>query len=170
MNSRHYLLTPFIVLLCMLLPACWPTATAEKKLSGVVVVNVLNKKFYNDCHIKDSVHVELDQLEQWATEKVAADAELVFYCSNYMCSTSEYAAKKLKALGFKYVAVYEGGTAEWYQQGLPVEGPSKQAYLKKSMTPVAEQSGSAIPSITAQELAQKMGIAYRQPKKTDVAA
>jgi len=142
----------------MLLPGCWSgrQEPEQVKNSNLVVINVLDQNFYNDCHIKGSINVTLDTIEQFAAN-LDKNAEIVVYCSNYHCSTSEYVAKKLKSLGCDRVHVYEGGIAEWYQKGLPVEGPSKIAYLAKRVSgPVSQQS--EIPIINAEGLAQKMKI------------
>ena len=143
---------------CMLLPGCWSGWQEPEQAddNNLVVVNVLDQDFYDDCHIKGSVNVTLDAIEQFATT-LNRNTEIVVYCSNYQCSTSEYVAKKLKSLGCNRVYVYEGGIAEWYQKGLPVEGPSKTAYLARRVSGPVSQQGE-IPVINAEDLAQKMKI------------
>ncbi len=142
---------------CMLLPGCWGgRQEPEQANNNLVVVNVLDQDFYNDCHIKGSVNVTLDAVEQFATT-LDRNAEIVVYCSNYQCATSEYVAKKLKSLGYNRVYVYEGGVAEWYQKGLPVVGPSKATYLAKQVSGSVSQRGE-IPAINAEDLAKKMKI------------
>jgi len=143
---------------CMLLPGCWSGWQEPEQANdnNLVVINVLDQDFYNDCHIKGSVNVTLDAIEQFSTT-LDKNTEIVVYCSNYQCSTSEYAAKKLKSLGHNGVYVYEGGIAEWYQKGLPVEGPSKTAYLAKRVSEPVSQQGE-IPAINVEDLAYKMKI------------
>src|SRR5579871_1320547 len=129
-----------MVALLIGLPACWPCSCTKEATeqqapaskSDLVVINVLDKELYEDCHIKGSVNVALDQLEHFAAGLDKEKAEVVVYCSNYQCSASETAARKLQELGVKNVAVYEGGMAEWYQQNRAHEGacsPEKSAYL-----------------------------------------
>ena len=146
----------FIVLGILLasLPGCF---SKPVKQEGLVVINVLDKELYDDCHIKGSINIPFDMVEH-AAKDIDKQAEIVLYCSNYQCSTSEYAARKLRNLGFKQVAVYQGGTAEWFQAGLPVEGACEHAYLKKPTRPIAEESTPEIPVITVQQLIQKMGL------------
>jgi len=143
---------------CMLLPGCWSRwqEPEQVKDNNLVVINVLDQDFYNDCHIKGSVNVALDAIEQFSAT-LGKNTEIVVYCSNYQCSTSEYAAKKLKLLGYNHVYVYEGGIAEWYQKGLPVEGPSKISYLTKRVSGPVLQEGE-ISTINAKDLAQKMKV------------
>ncbi len=115
----------------------------------------MDKQSYDDCHIKGSISVELNDLATFADGLDKDKAEVVVYCSNYMCSASEFVCKKLEAMGFKHVWAYEGGMAEWYQLGLPVEGPAKSSYLtKKIEKPAIEHQDIKV--ITASELEQKM--------------
>ncbi len=151
--------------LLFLLPACWPEKKAGKK-QGLVIVNVLEEELYNDCHIKGSINVPFEKVDQIA-EMVDKDAEVVIYCSNYQCTSSEYAAKSLCEKGFDKVCVYEAGMAEWYQQGLPVNGPQEKAYLKKVCRQIPQDESPKIPVISTQELAQKMKVSS---KKSDLAA
>ena len=148
----------------LLLSSCGDNS--EHLASTFMVVNVLDKELYDDCHIKDSVHVSYDKVEEFA-KKLDKGTELVIYCSNYQCSTSGYVAKKLKELGFMKVSVYEGGMAEWFQEGLPVEGPHKSSYLYKPSRTIAHDESDEIPVITIQELSEKMGFDF---EKRNVAA
>ncbi len=141
------------------LPGCW---NKEKK-DGLVVINVLDKELYDDCHIKDSINIPFEMIEEQAAT-IDKNAHIVIYCSNYQCSSSEYAARKLCDQGFCNVSVYEGGTAEWYQEGLPVEGSHKKAYLKKPCKQLPRNGNAIIPHTTVKELAQKMGLQINQKR------
>lgn len=133
----------------------------EPKKTGLFVFNVLDKELYDDCHIKGSIHVPLSELEHQVQGLDKEKAEIVIYCSNYLCASSEHACKKLLSMGFKHVWAYEGGTAEWYQMGLPVEGQSQSAYLTKKIAPPPHEQKSAVLTMTAQELAQKLNVQSR---------
>lgn len=153
---QKYPVSVLSILFLIFLPACWPAAEEQEeapKQKGLIVINVLSKKMYKDCHIAGSISVPFETVEKYAQENIDHDAEIVLYCSNYMCSASGFARKKLMDLGFKNVWVYEGGTAEWIQFGYPVEGPCKLSYLKKKMDAPDEQEPYVI---SAQELKKKM--------------
>ncbi len=157
MEMKAQLFVVFMVSVLVVLPSCWDRQTQEKK-SGLVVINVLDKELYEDCHIKGSINVPFESIGQ-CVDLINKNAEIVVYCSNYMCATSDYASKKLQELGFRRVRVYEGGTAEWYQKGFPIEGPSKSFYLTKQVGKIVEDNHSREQSvIPVHELAQKMGI------------
>jgi len=138
--------------LLVLLSSCW-RGTVEKK-KGVIVINVLDKELYDDCHIKGSMSMPFEKVKQELPKLVDKDAEVVFYCSNYMCSASGESAKMAKELGFKKAYAYEGGTAEWYQKGYPVEGSCKQGYLKGKL-PAPEKLQDYV--ISAEALKEKLG-------------
>lgn len=125
---------------------------------GLVVINVLDKKLFDDCHIKGSINIPVEDVAQ-CEKCIDKEAQVVVYCSNYLCSSSDYVARKLKENGFKNVAVYAGGTAEWYQKGLPVEGPHESAYLTNVVESMESMQQDGVALITVDDLARKMGVA-----------
>lgn len=141
----------------LVLPGCWlwDQNTAESKKSGsLVVINVLDKDLYNDCHIKGSIQVSYEDIESYA-RKLDKNTQVVTYCSNYMCTGSGEAYRMFKQLGFAQVWAYEAGMAEWCQKSLPVEGPCKSPYLKKTIEkPASDDTIEGI--ISTQELYEKM--------------
>jgi rhodanese-related sulfurtransferase len=122
-----------VLALLFVLPGCWFGGKEQAKLQGLVVINVLDKAVYDDCHIRGSINVPFEQIKDYAQEHINKDAEIVLYCSNYMCSASGYARQQLVNTGFHNVFVYEGGTAEWFQRGYPLDGPARQPYLQRVM-------------------------------------
>jgi len=147
----------YVFLLCLgflILPSCFAEKEQTKKEFSLLVINILDENLYQDCHIAGSIHVPFDQLELYMKDKDHG-AEIVLYCSNYACGASAYAVKMLQKLGFEHVYAYEGGMAEWYQKGLPVEGPCEQSYL--SYVIHQEENSAEIPTINVYTLAQKMG-------------
>jgi rhodanese-related sulfurtransferase len=139
-----------LVMLC--LPACW---SRKEYQAPIYVINVLDSEYYNDCHIPQSINVSLDQVESFA-QSMPYDAEIIIYCSNFLCTASHYVAKLLMAMGFRNVQVYEGGIAEWYQKGFPVVGDCKMTYLQEVVEPSGEPD--MVPVISAEELAHKLEI------------
>lgn len=161
MNIKRQVQT-FVVLssILALLPACWPFDKKEETKQDLYVINVLDKVNYEDCHIAGSKNVPFEDVETFAKD-LDRNAEVVVYCSNYMCSASAAAAQKLKDMGFANVWAYEGGTAEWYQLGLkekdnyPVEGSCQSSYLAASNEKPAHAE-SSVSVISAEELHAKM--------------
>ncbi len=151
----------YYTLMCVvaLIPACWKVNDTKK--DGLVVINVLDEEFYKDCHIKGSLNIPFEKVEQVAIDTIDKSAEVVLYCSNYQCTSSEYAAKKLYEKGFTNVSVYEAGVAEWYQQGYPVEGSTAKAYLKKVCRQMPPDEQSCIPVVSTQQLAKKMNVSSK---------
>ncbi|MFC1842485.1 rhodanese-like domain-containing protein [Candidatus Dependentiae bacterium] len=142
--------------LLVVLSSCWKDKEVKTvgKMKGLVVVNVLNKSVFDDCHIKGSIHIPFTKVKEDAPKMIDKDAEVVLYCSNYMCSASGAARKQLIGLGYKNVFVYEGGTAQWLQKGYPVNGSCKKTYLKVKIPkpPHAQQDYM----LTADQLKKKL--------------
>ncbi|MBY0109940.1 MAG: rhodanese-like domain-containing protein [Candidatus Babeliaceae bacterium] len=133
------------------------TTSNSENSSMLYVVNVLSKDIYNDAHIKGSLHIDLDDLQMYA-DKWDKNTPVVFYCSNYQCSASGHAAKVFKQAGFKQVYAYEGGAAEWFQLGYPMEGPQTEeisGYLKQAVQ-APDHVQQNIDVITASQLKDMM--------------
>ena len=92
------------------------------------LVNVLDSLYYEDCHIRGSINIPLDAIENWA-KNLDKNTAIVVYCASYLCPMSLTAYMKLHAMGFKNIYAYEGGMNEWYHMNVPVEGPCRQPYL-----------------------------------------
>lgn len=99
------------------------------KDSKLVVINVLDKNFYDDCHILNSINIPFNEIENkvksWDKNK-----EIIIYCANKDCPASKKAYKVFLNLGFKNLFLFEGGIKEWYKKGLLSEGLCKMDYLK----------------------------------------
>jgi rhodanese-related sulfurtransferase len=126
--------------------------------ASLLVINVLGEDLYKDAHIKGSINVPFDQIEQ-KSQSWNKNIPLVIYCSNYQCTASEEAAHRLAQRGFTTYA-YEGGTAEWYQHSKTnpryvIEGPSQQKYLTMVLQPIPEEN-KRVKTVTAEELYKMM--------------
>lgn len=144
-------------LFVVLLPGCWPTKDVAQDNDKLVVINVLDKALYDDCHIKGSINIAFENVEDYLYSRKGDDVELIFYCSNRRCTASHHAAKKAIELGFSDVLVYVDGTAGWHQEGLPVVGDCKKKYLEKIIEKHASQDDEIV-EISTNDLAQKMNI------------
>lgn len=168
MNKK--IISKLLFILMFFLPGCYNTKKdTQELLSGLVIINVLDKACYDDCHIEVpkvknlfSINVTLDSVT-WCKENIAPDSELVLYCSDYRCTTSEYMARKLVSYGFKNVFVYEGGMAEWYQHSqlepekFKTYGPCKKTYLSRKIEKVnLSESKNDLRKLSLDELADKI--------------
>ncbi len=136
--------------------------TQEAVKPAFVLVNVLDKEFYDDCHIKGSINIPFENLESYAQSHWDKDAtEIVIHCTNYKCTASAAGWQMLHTLGFKNVFAYEGGTAEAMHVGIAVEGPCKEIYLKDfekspGMTEQKNDGEPAVVTISVEELKKKL--------------
>lgn len=70
-------------------------------------------------HIPGSINISRPQdTEQY----LQPDDEIVVYCSDPQCFSSQVAYHMLKNRGFKNVRRYSGGISEWEEAGYPLEG------------------------------------------------
>lgn len=120
---------------------------------NLLIINVLNKESYQDCHIKNSISVPLEQLESYA-QKLDKNQEIILYCARYECPLSRKAWHVLNKLGFKNIRAFEGGMAEWKAKGYPAEGACKADYLKEPNKP--QDFDPSVKKISAQELLAKI--------------
>lgn len=148
----------------VLLAGCFGPArqedVAQEKTKGLVIVNVLDAKYHEDCHIKGSINVPIENLVEYADKHWDKDeTQIVLYCGNYMCTASGAGAHELKGRGFKHVWAYEGGTAEWKHKGLPTEGICESGFLKSYEAPEGYAEKAAAEAdiiITAEDLQKKI--------------
>ncbi len=141
--------------LIVVLPGCFlkDLFGGKQAEASLYVINVLDKPFYDDCHIKGSISVPFEKVNSF-TAQLNKDTELVIYCSNYMCSASGQVAGDLISKGFKHVWAYEAGMADWAQKKFPVEGVCQRPYLKAENK---HHNGEVtVPLITAEQLKEKM--------------
>lgn len=155
MVFKKSLLLISVCFLVITLSSCWKSTSVSEKKTGLVLVNVLDREHFDDCAIKGSINIPFENVEQNAPKLIDKDAEVVVYCSNYMCGASSAARDQLINMGYKKVSAYEGGTAEWFQKGYPVDGPSKRGYLSVKMQE-PEKNGTQVGVISAEELKKKL--------------
>jgi rhodanese-related sulfurtransferase len=113
----------------------------------VLLINVLSSDYYNECHIKGSINVEIDKLKDYAKD-LSKDQLIVVHCFSYNCHLSDRAFNMLKELGFNNIKEYKGGIALWVQLGYPTEGSCKDPYLQVKALPLNKTENE----ISAQEL------------------
>ena len=88
----------------------------------LVVINILSKQGYEDCHIKHSMNISIEILKE-KSKKWKKDKEIVVYCDGHDCSTGIDTFNLLQQMGFKNIYSYDGGMEEWHAKDYPVNGP-----------------------------------------------
>jgi rhodanese-related sulfurtransferase len=94
-----------------------------------IVVNVLPKDVYGDCHIPGTTNIPVHKLEK-VTRKWPKNRQIVVHCAGQDCPLSRYATELLQNLGFLNIKMFEGGLREWAAQGLQIKGLCRAGYLK----------------------------------------
>jgi rhodanese-related sulfurtransferase len=83
------------------------------------LVMTLGEWAYLAKHIPGSINIDRPHEAETLLPK---DAEIVVYCSDPTCISSQAAYRILAAKGFSNVRRYAGGLADWEAAGLPLEG------------------------------------------------
>jgi len=149
-HCKRTTFTGMIVFSLLIFSGCESGKKKEKDLA-LIVVNVLAKELYDDCHIPGSIQVDFDKVSDSA-KKWPKSAKIVIYCANYSCTASASAARDLKAQGFDAYE-YAAGMAGWLQAGFPVVGKAESPYLHQ----VNEQHSESmidVPVVSTEELKQ----------------
>lgn len=145
------------VAMMTVLTGCFNFGSNKSKIPEMLLVNVLDKEFYDDCHISGSIHVSLSDFQK-TSDSWPKTTKVVLYCSNYSCTASTSMCRKLIKKGFEFVRDYEEGMAGWYQEHLknpdayPVEGPCKSSYLTMENNKLEGIDMQGVQGITTQEL------------------
>lgn len=89
------------------------------------LVEALPEKYFQQWHLPGAIQIDHDRVKSLAEQRLPdKDAEIVIYCASETCRNSHQAAYQLTALGYRDVAVYPGGKADWEAASLPVEEPT----------------------------------------------
>ena len=87
----------------------------------IILIEVLGPESYEEEHIKGAINIPVEKIDRITKNNISKDEPIAVYCSNYDCTASPTAARKLDALGFMDVYDYEGGKQEWKDAGFPME-------------------------------------------------
>ncbi len=144
----------FSLSLIFLLAGCWASSITESKL---VVINVLDPDYFQDCHMTGSINIPFEQFEN-SIQNLRKTDRYVLYCSNYACTAAPFAAEMLQKAGFNDVFVFPGGIVEWYQQGYPCTGNCLKEYLKEENEPMVDEDHGEIKIISAEDLKNQLNV------------
>jgi rhodanese-related sulfurtransferase len=149
-HAKRFTFTGSALLSLLVFSGCEFGKKKEKEPT-LLVVNVLAKELYDDCHIPGSIQVDFEKISEVA-KGWPKSAKIVVYCANYACTASASAARDLKAQGFDAYE-YAAGTAGWLQAGLPVVGNAQSPYLHQANEQHPE-STIDVPMVSTEELKQ----------------
>ena len=86
-----------------------------------MIVEALGVAFYADAHLPGAINIPPGQVDTLAPVLLPdRDAEIVVYCSGRSTS-ADAVGRRLEELGYRAVAVYQGGKEDWVEHGLPLE-------------------------------------------------
>jgi rhodanese-related sulfurtransferase len=89
---------------------------------AVMLVEALPEPHYRKAHLPGAINLPAERVLELAPQLLPdLDAEIVVYCANLACPSSEVAAHALIELGYRQVREYAGGKQDWIEAGLPTE-------------------------------------------------
>jgi rhodanese-related sulfurtransferase len=98
----------------------------ERKLDAgddFVLVDALAPMSYARSHLPGAINLPPDWVDERGPRRLPdRDAEIVVYCTNATCESSQLVAARLVELGYRNVRHYAGGKQDWIAAGLPLEG------------------------------------------------
>lgn len=95
-----------------------------EKRTHFVLINVLSADAHKKEHICGSLNIPISVFEKKAPVILGKDEYIIVYCEGPLSKKSGKAVKILDELGFKRVARYEGGIADWKKGGNCLIGTS----------------------------------------------
>ena len=149
-KSKKQIFIVSLIFSTLFFAGCWESSQDPE----LMVINVLDKDYFDDCHIKGSVHIPFEEVVD-RLQSLDKSKQYVLYCSNYACSSSTYNVKMFVEAGFENVWDYEDGMSGWFQEGLPYEGPAEKSCLQSESVKFGDET-EELPVITTQELYSKM--------------
>lgn len=155
-HSKHSIVfgCSLIFFAVIFLAGCWGSIEKSTE-SKLVVINVLDPSYFDDCHIKGSINIPFEQVEE-QIKTLNKNNHYVFYCSNYACTAAPFSVQQMQEAGFAHVELLPGGIVEWYQKGLPCNGPAQLQYLQEENQPLSDDAHGAINVISSEQLYEKL--------------
>jgi rhodanese-related sulfurtransferase len=89
--------------------------------SPPIVLEALDAKYYDDGHIPTARMLPPTQVDRVQSIVADRDQAIVLYCASATCRNSHQTAAHLLRQGYRNVAVYPGGKADWVGAGLRLE-------------------------------------------------
>ena len=91
------------------------------RIDPPILVEALGAGFFADAHLPGAINLPPGRVDALAARLLPdLNADIVVYCSG-TCASATTVADRLVDLGYRHVAVYEGGKEDWVEHGLPVE-------------------------------------------------
>ena len=89
------------------------------------LVETLPASEFERQHLPGAINVPAAKTKDLGHELPNKEAEIVVYCANATCPSSDDAAAELRRRGYINVRRYVGGKQDWADAGLPLEGKQR---------------------------------------------
>ena len=93
-----------------------------------VLVDVLSEESYQNEHIAGAINIPVRSIVKQAHRMLPNKLqEIVCYCTNFSCATSQVACELLEDMGYTKERRYQGGLEDWKDAHLPMESGREMA-------------------------------------------
>jgi len=89
-----------------------------------VLIEALGGGFYGDAHLPGALNIPPGQVDVLAPALVPDRGAAIVVYASATCTHATAVARRLEELGYRDVAIYQGGKEEWVEHGLPLERPA----------------------------------------------
>lgn len=96
-------------------------ADLERKIPGLVVLDVRQDSAFEECHIRGAISLPYRAISKETLSEFPENTLFVTYCWGPNCNAATKASIRIGKLGFK-VKEMIGGIEYWNKEGHPVEG------------------------------------------------
>lgn len=87
-----------------------------------IIVEALPEMYYRKAHLPGAINIPVELVDTLAPRLLPdKHAQIVVYCADLPCPSSEMAARRLIALGYSNVRDYAEGKQDWLEAGYPTE-------------------------------------------------
>ncbi len=89
---------------------------------AITIIEALPEPYYRRAHLPGAINIPVERVPELAPLLLPdKDAEIVVYCTNLPCPSSEIVARSLIDLGYRNVREYAEGKQDWIEAGYPTE-------------------------------------------------
>jgi rhodanese-related sulfurtransferase len=90
--------------------------------AAITIVEALPEPYYRRSHLPGAINIPAEQVPELAPRLLPdKNAEIVVYCANLPCPSSEMVVRALLDLGYGNVRDYAEGKQDWIEAGYPTE-------------------------------------------------
>ncbi len=92
--------------------------------NGVMFVDIRSEFQFHEGHIPGAIllpYFSFDEIINEILPILKDKTQIILYCNNDACNSSEIICNRMKAVGLEHVNYFKGGFRDWEQADFPIE-------------------------------------------------